>query len=287
MGVDIIEADGIADDTSLGGDPFPGTKNVISYNPKLRSGTIINKPLTYITENNGIITFRFMGGGKVPTIQSFNTLNLFNTVQGTASEPQKLKIYAKVLEDSLRISFANKNHFEMRMQNENDTKWRKYIALSPVDSVVDSTYLLIRYNPTEPSFADTHNETLILSSKNAESIKTLIYGRSSRRIYVVPPLANEAKDVTLGSFIANWESVYDASGYYLTVYSLSDGESQRKQGFNNGLIVPYDWTISADAVSTSNNFSGDSIPAIQFKKTGDFIQTEEYLIPVTGPHFLC
>ncbi len=285
MGVDIIEADGQADDTSLGGDPFPGTRNITSYNPKLRSGTVINKPITYITESNGIITFRFMGGGKVPTIQTFNTLNLFNTVQGTPSATQKVKIYGKLLEDSLRISFSNNIHFEMKMQNENDTKWRKYIALSPVDSVIDSTYLMIRYNPTEPSFDDTHNETLIMSSKNAETIKTLIYGKSSRPVYVVPPLANEAKDVTLGSFVANWNPVFDASGYYLTIYSLSDGESVRKQGFNNGIGNYYDWTISAENVTTSENFSGDSIPAIQFKKTGEFIQTETYLIPVSELSF--
>ncbi len=281
MGVDIMEADGIGSKSNLGGDVFPGTNNVSSYNPTLRSGTVINKPLTFIKEENGIISFRFMGGGQVPTIETFNNLNLFNTVQGTPSEIQLLKVYGKVLEDSIRIAFANNIHYEMKISTENENKWRKYIALAPVDLVVDTTYIQIRYNPTVASFSDTHNETLILSSKNSETIKTLIYGKSSRPVYVVPPVANEALDVTLGSYVANWNHVFDATGYYLTVYSISEGTSTRKQGFNNGLAAPNDWKISAEAITSSANYSGDSIPAIQFKYSGNYILTEEYYLPVT------
>jgi len=32
-------------------------------------------------------------------------------------------------------------------------------------------------------------------------------------------------------------------------------------------------------------FSGDTIPAIQFRNTGDYILTEEYVVPVTGLSF--
>ncbi|NDP22519.1 MAG: M6 family metalloprotease domain-containing protein [Paludibacter sp.] len=63
MGVDLIEADGLASNGNLGGDPFPGTKFVNSYTPTLRSGEeISNKELTIITETNGLITFQFMSG---------------------------------------------------------------------------------------------------------------------------------------------------------------------------------------------------------------------------------
>ena len=33
MGVDIVEADGLASDNDLSGDPFPGTSGVTSYTP--------------------------------------------------------------------------------------------------------------------------------------------------------------------------------------------------------------------------------------------------------------
>ncbi|MGC3978833.1 MAG: M6 family metalloprotease domain-containing protein [Paludibacteraceae bacterium] len=62
MGVDIIEADGIANDQTLAGDPFPGTSNITNYNPLLRNGIDIQKPITSIQEDNGVISFKFMGG---------------------------------------------------------------------------------------------------------------------------------------------------------------------------------------------------------------------------------
>jgi len=169
MGVDIVEADGIAlsetqtIDPTDAGDPFPGTSNVTSYSPALRSNININKPLTSITESNNIIKFKFMGGGNNP------------------------------------------------------------------------------------------------------------------------PTATDATDVTIASFVAHWNSNYDFSGYYLTAYNLTDGESNFKEGFNKGLVAPANWIITASALSTV--YSGDSIPSIEFQNTGEIIQTEQYILPVNGLSF--
>ena len=282
MGVDIIEADDIASEGSMSGDPFPGSSNHDSYDPKLRSGIVINKPITFIRETNGIITFRFMGGGEVPTTFVSGILKQFNTVFGTPSISQSIKVYGKNLEDSIRLRFDNNTHFQMQLKNSTDGKWLKYIALASKDSLVDTTEIVIRYNPYEPSFQDIHIDNLLLTSKNAETNKVLLSGKSSRPIYVVPPIANPAEKVTLGSFIASWNPVYDATGYYLSVYSVSEGVSSKREGFNNGLLPSPGWDIRASLVTTSLNYSGDSIPAIQFTKTGNYIQTQNYLVPVTG-----
>ena len=174
-------------------------------------------------------------------------------------------------------------HFEIKL--ESDTQWKKYIALAPTDSIVDTTRILIRYNPTEPSFTDMHYETLTLSSNNAETSSIAITGKSTRPVYVVPPVANNASDIIESSFVANWESVYDASGYYLTVYSITDGESAQTQGFKNGITAPAGWIINAASSTSSTAYSGDSIPAIQLKTTGEYIQTEVYNIPTSGLSF--
>lgn len=282
MGVDIIEADGIASESSLRGDPFPGTSKRDYYDPKLRSGVVINKPITYIREKDGIITFRFMGGGDVPITGTIGTFKQFNTVYETPSSTQSIKVFGKLLEDSLQLKFENTLNFQMQLKNNTDGKWLKYITLAAKDSLVDTTEVLIRYNPIEPSFQDIHIDNLLLLSKNAETSKVTLIGKSSRPIYVIPPIANPAEKVTLGSFIANWNPVYDASGYYLSVYSLSDGVSKIREGFNNGLMSSPGWTINASLVTTSANYSGDSVPAIQFSKTGNYIQTQNYLVPVTG-----
>ena len=84
MGVDIIEADGIASTFSLAGDPFPGSKNITEYAPVLRNGTDINRPLTNIKLENKIISFDFMGGGEglIQFTSRENSMNVFSDSDG-------------------------------------------------------------------------------------------------------------------------------------------------------------------------------------------------------------
>lgn len=104
MGVDIMEADGIASESSLSGDPFPGTKKITYYNPTLRNGAELKgKEITQIVESKEIITF------------------LYGDTEG------------------------------------------------------------------------------------------------KRPIYVVPPTATDATEISYDRFTANWEKVFDATGYYITV----------------------------------------------------------------------
>ena len=291
MGVDIVEADGIARsetssiDATDSGDPFPGTSNVTSYSPVLRSGVNINKPLTAITETKGIIKFKFMGGGNLPTINSSGIFTAFNTVQGTPSAVQTISVSGIYLQSNLDLSFKTNLHYQMKKESDPETAWSKTISFTPADSTVLASNIQIRYNPSVPSYADKHTETLILSSTNADSTFVSMTGTSTRPVYVVTPVADDATDITIAGFTANWNSVYDASGYYLTAYNLSDGVSSFREGFNNGLTAPNNWTITATGISTSTILSGDSVPSIEFKNTGEYIQTEQYVVPATGLSF--
>ncbi|MDO9153491.1 MAG: M6 family metalloprotease domain-containing protein [Paludibacter sp.] len=283
MGYDIIEANGLASNNNLAGDPFPGTTNKTSYMPTLRSGTVVNKPLTFIKDEYGTITFRFMGGGLVPIISTDNIINSFSTVQGTPSTPQKLIVGGKKLVSGLIISFNANNHFEIKKSSDPETAWSKWLTLAPnSDSIVVNTEILVRYNPMVPSFSETHTDNIVLESSAAEKVAISVAGVSTRPVYVVPPVATEASEITLGSFVANWNQVYDASGYYLTVYNVSNEVSEKVQGFDNGLVAPAGWTIAASAVTTSAEYSGKAVPAIQMKNTGDYIQTEEYVSSPTS-----
>lgn len=288
MGVDIIEADGIASDNNLNGDPFPGTSTITSFYPTLRSSVNINKPLTFIKETSGVVSFRFMGGGLVPTVNYNANISLFSTAQSVPSDPKIIKIWGSHLKDSIKINFAQKLHFEIKLSSENDSKWRKRIAIAPVDSTIDTAYIQLRYNPTVPSYVDTHSDNIQITSSDAESISILISGKSTRPVYVAPPIATEAADVTYKSFIANWEKVMDndkyASGYYLTTYSVSDGETIINEGFRKGITAPSDWTISA-STNTITSYSGDSVPSIEFDAAGDYIQTSEYPVAATELSF--
>jgi len=276
----VIPADGIASDNSLSGDPFPGTSNVKSYIPVLRDGTDIRKPLTFITETNGIIQFHFASN-----IILTGDVTPFSTVQGTPSAAQSITVSGTKLTNPIVISFAIGSHFEIKKQTDPDTGWGKSITLNPGNSVVGNTVIQIRYNPSVPSYTLTHTETLKIISGTTDKLEVALSGTSTRPVYVVPPVAIEPTNITFYGFTANWNPVFDAVGYYLTVYNISAGESSLIEGFDSGLTPSPNWTITAKATSTSALYSGKSTPAIQFSNTGESVLTEKYMLPVTKLSF--
>lgn len=281
LGYDIIEADGIASDATLSGDPFPGTQNIKSYTPLLRNKTDIRKPLTDITETNGIIQFHF-----ATNIVLKESLNDFKTVQGTPSQMQTVSTNGSNLKNNIDISFNIGNHFEMKKETDPETAWGKTITLVPgIDSTVNNTNIQIRYNPTSPSYTATHEDKLILKSGANDYADALLSGQSSRKVYVVPPVAVQSSDVTFSGFIANWNNVFDASGYYLTVYHLTDGESSLTEGFKNGVQAPTNWTITPVNISNSTIYSGLAVPSLQFANNGEKVVTEKYMTPVVKLSF--
>lgn len=276
MGIDIIEADGTGSPYSLSGDTYPGTSNVYSFFPTSINGVDYEKPIEYIRENDGVITFHFMGGNVPELIAKYN-LEGFSTVQGTASEFQEIIVSGKKLESDIDLSFETAEHFEIKLAEESVTEWNKSIKLTPKDKEVADTKILIRYNPAEPSFETTHTDKLLITALDAEPLQILIEGNSTRPVLVTTPLANPATEVTAGSFVANWTEVYDATGYYLTAYAIPEGSSVFTEGFNNGLNPPEGWIINAVEITENALHYGEQKPAIRFNNTDEYIETEEYL----------
>jgi M6 family metalloprotease-like protein len=72
LGVDMMEADETANTNTQTADPFPGTNKITSYTPRLwatgdsniPTGINMNCPITGISENNNVISFRFKGGAE-------------------------------------------------------------------------------------------------------------------------------------------------------------------------------------------------------------------------------
>ena len=287
MGVDIVEADGIALaetstaglDPTLSGDPFPGVNNVTSFNPLLRDGTNIHKPLRNIQEINGIIQFYFAS-----YISLTQNLKPFSTIQGTPSALQTVTVSARKLKGPITVAFNVGQHFEMKIDTAKF--WGKTITLTPtIDSLVTNTTIQIRYNPTVPSYSAVHSDTFTFTTITGDYANAQISGTSTRAVYVVPPIANEATNDTFTSFVASWNKVNDAVGYYLTAYNIVDGESNITEAFDNGIVAPPDWIITPKNISTSNIYSGTNPPSVQFSNSGEYIETEAYLLPVTKLSF--
>ena len=117
------------------------------------------------------------------------------------------------------------------------------------------------------------NKPITEITKYSQDIKFKFRGGSFE---MLPPIANEATELTAKSFVANWSTVENATKYWLTAYSLADGESTETEGFDTGLISNGEWSTTAIAVTSSKNFSGKSVPAIQFQYKDENIKTLKY-----------
>ncbi|HET7733148.1 MAG TPA: hypothetical protein VFK73_04850, partial [Paludibacter sp.] len=117
-----------------------------------------------------------------------------------------------------------------------------------------------------------------------ETSGVITFHWDSIKVNVVPPVANIAGDTTYTSFKASWNAVDFATGYYLTVYNISKGESSLSEGFDNGLTPLPGWTIIASNTTDSNVYSGTA-PAILFENSNEYIETETYVLPVVKLSF--
>lgn len=222
MGVDIMEADGIASSGSMGGDPFPGTSNITSYIPYSRNGSsLTDKPITSITETNGVITFIYKGGSNVPILNASNIFHIFTTKKNIPSAIQMVSVSGQKLVSNISLSFVNNNYFEMKKETDPETAWTKTITLEPVNAEVPETNILIRYLPTEPSYFLDHKNTLQVKTDFTNSIKLNLIGQSP-----ATPEALPAEDITYQSFKAKWQSTPGAIGYLLTVTQLNNDGSE-------------------------------------------------------------
>lgn len=68
MGVQLMPADGKASESTLSGDPFPGTSGVTSFDLISRAGTPFNKGVRGVSENNGNITFSILTPLGIPIV---------------------------------------------------------------------------------------------------------------------------------------------------------------------------------------------------------------------------
>ena len=102
MGVDIVEADGIAMseqhsiDATLSGDPFPGAQNVSSFKPQLRDGTKLTKNISSIKETNGVITFHYGATIVTPVANDASDIKITGFVSNWTAVPNATGYYLSV-----------------------------------------------------------------------------------------------------------------------------------------------------------------------------------------------
>src|SRR5690606_13108831 len=122
----------------------------------------------------------------------------------------------------LTIGFTSGTHFELKLESDLTDNWEKSLTFEINESTLDSVSVLIRYNPIEASFGELHLDNLRMNSDNVDLLQVMLVASSARPVYVVNPVAIVPDNVSMNGFLASWNAVYDASGYYLTAYNVTE-----------------------------------------------------------------
>ena len=274
---DIIEANGQHSAANYSGHPFPGSTNRRDWEPELKSGTRLDAALSFIEDEFGIIKFAFRGGDENdPYIDILGLNKLLTTTVGTPSDSLTFNIAGGNLGQNVVLSFSE-TRFEMKLDGTDN--WTNTITLQPDES--DSTLsavVYVRYNPTAPSYDNTHSALFTARGEVTKTIK--VEGKSTRQIYITTPIALDATNVSPYAFQANWIEVYDPTyvAYYLSVYTKS-GETTEKEYFTNfNNVIPFGWQSTFKTITTITPASAPC--AVVFKTEQDTLYTPYYPQPV-------
>lgn len=258
MGVDIIEADGVASSTtqSLAGDTYPGSKNVTSLNLTLRNGTDIDKPITNIEEINGVITFKF-GEIKTPVAMAATDVAATSFTANWSSVSNVTKYLLDVYTVHVNETIYVQDYHNKDVGLATSVK---------IDNVYSETPYFYRVKSV--------NGLVVSEFSNEIQVNTLAY-----TFNMFTPIAIEASAITDNAFEANWawnSELFTPDAYYLTVYSLTKGENIETEmfGFNGG-VLPSGWNGNL-TYSTASGFYGTSSPAISLSGDTEYLQTPLY-----------
>lgn len=282
MGYSLVRAGrsmGYASDS----DPFPGSANITSYSPTLRSGEDIAKPIMNIEEVDGIINFSFISSHPITVVHDLQLFDILYSEK--VSEAQEIQVKSKGLDSSIKMKFADASHFQMKLKDDSSAEWGNMLELKAIDGSVAETSILIRYAPTEASYENTHTDLLLVESETTKPIQIDVTGKSRREVYVTAPVARTATEINEDGFIANWEEVYDATGYYLTVMGIIDTPFSITEGFSKGLTPPEGWVINASETISTQGYYGKAAPAIVLAP-GEYIEVNYYVLPTIEFSFL-
>lgn len=259
MGYDIIEADGIANNNTLSGDPFPGTANVTDFAPILRNGTQMDKEVNEITEEDGIISFKYRGG------------------------PYSADVYPIALQADEITPYSFTAHWEEVPYTKNyiiDV----YTLENGVELYLDGFHLKELGDITSYTVSDLDAKTKYYYrvKANRDEVTThysnvIEVNTAAYTLSMFAPTAFDAEDITHASFIAGWDWTSDKispNNYLLSVYKRIQGEELEyaHNGFQGGEL-PDGWTANNFEINTASGYYGAVIPSMLMSTNGDYLQT--------------
>lgn len=281
MGVEIMCA--AATTANPEANVFPGPHNVTSCELELRSGEALPTPITGIEEAGDVTSF-FYGFDPTAPFISFDgkALKSFDAEFGKTQPTQIVDLSGVRLVDDVDVYFnyLSRTKFRVRVYDPDaeEQEFAKEIALVPgADSTVN-VKLEIQFAPTELSHNEPVEDVLVIRTGNIKKVFPITgYSRVPNNIY--PTVAYDAAEVSPYSFVASWKPVEPATGYYLSVYSITDepfSDVESFDGFDNGAPEGWEATFSTTATTAA------TAPAALFTLAADTLFTKEYFMPLDG-----
>ncbi|MDD4922021.1 MAG: hypothetical protein PHS30_06030, partial [Bacteroidales bacterium] len=191
--------------TSLKGDPFPGLNNIRSFTdettPSMKtwSGVNVNKPISFISETNGIVTFDFMGGGNFTTSPESLPARDIKPFQFTASWTP--------------VMYARGYYLDVYTEEESMGVAIKTYVPGYENLLVEDTFSIVNVPDDSTLYYYCVRATNNYSVTSGSNIVSLFTTDST-------PVALPATEVGNFRFTANWKAESWAEGYYLDVYTL-------------------------------------------------------------------
>ena len=273
--VDIEEADGIASLETLTGDPFPGTAGVTSFtddtNPSMKTWANLGleKPITDITETDGIIRFRFMGGAGFDGVPlSYPATDISHT-QFTAHWSE--------------VEGATRYTISVYEELESGIKYVLNYKAKELDNV--TSFVVDNLEPGKTYKYKVKAGDFFANGDFSDETEVNMPEPTFEYYY---PVATQATDINKNSFTATWNSLQEATGYHIDIYRKIETEADHTQTVDfTGRIeaLPDGWTTSCVSTNSAGGFYGNSAPALMFNDNMQYLESAVYDMPIRTLRF--
>lgn len=262
--IDIVEADGEQTEESRAGDPFPGRTGVTEFtdesSPSMMTwtGVRIGKPITDIKEQDGIISFKVMGGGD-------------GVAMPTALEA------SDITPTSFRANWSGSvtiDTYEIDVCAGREVV--PFITLTKTTSGSSDYYIDI--TDLEPSTEYHYTVRSVDGTMKSADSNTIYVTTLGPTFDMLQTVAVDATDIAADRFTASWLPVDNAEYYVLSVYQKRYVTPvYDKVDFTDGIAsMPAGWTTTATSTSAVAGTYGQARPSLTMKLNYDRLSSPVY-----------
>lgn len=277
--IDIEEADAKPNESTRSGDAFPGTAVVTSFtdntypNMRMWNGTSLNKPISAITETNGMITFRVGSQTTLPDPPVISPATEISATAFTANwQP---------------VTDATGYEFTAYQKDPQNLKRRMYLPGYKNITVATNSILVENLSSMSTYY---YNVRTIRNNDISNESTEMEVQTGSGGFYDTPIVALEATNVASNSFDANWQlpdNTHEVTTFILNVqeYSIRPSTPVICDFTNRLSDLPSGWNTNATSTYAMEGYYGNASPSVRFAEDATQLTTNTTTDPIASLNF--